>query len=183
MKPVLVTPPADDPITLEDVKAHLRVFYSDDDDYLTALIKAAVQHLDGYQGILNRCIMSQSWKITPARFSRRMSTLFTDTTAAVVTYYDRDGVDQTIDDSNYKVYSDHIRFNNDFAFPDVDRDRDNPISVTTTHGYTKVPDTLKLAMKILVAHWYRNREPVTFGGAMKLPFSVDRLLTPHRWAF
>jgi uncharacterized phiE125 gp8 family phage protein len=186
MKPVLITPPASEPVTLGDVKKHLRVFFADDDTYLEALVKAAIAHLDGYGGILNRCIMSQAWQTTHCRFSRRMETIFTDTTAVVVKYYDADGAEQTIDAANYKVYSDYIRFNDGFAFPNVNRDRDDPILLISTHGYAEdlVPETLVLAIKILVAHWYRNREPVTFGGIpSKILFAVDALIAPHRWAF
>lgn len=184
MKPVLITPPASDPVTLKDVKEHLRVFYDDDDDYIEGLISAATTHLDGYQGILNRCIVEQQWKTSHTRFCRRMNTLFTDTTAVAVTYHDANGEEQTVDGANFDVYPDYVRFKNSFTFPALDRDRDDPISIVSTHGYDEVPATLVLAIKILVAHWYRNREPVTVGGVpSKIPFSVDRLLTPHRWAF
>jgi uncharacterized phiE125 gp8 family phage protein len=184
MKPKLITPPASDPVTLQDVKAHLRVFYSDDDAYLTALIKAATSHLDGYQGILNRCIVSQAWQVTRCNWCRKMETIFTDATAAVIKYFDESGSEQTVDGAAYSVYPDYIRFNNEFVFPTFDTDRDDPISVTTTHGYATVPESLALAIKILVAHWYRNREPVTFGGIpAKIPHSVDALIAPHRWAF
>lgn len=185
MKPKLITAPASDPITLQEAKEHLRVtWFNDDDDYIKALIKAAVSHLDGYQGILNRCIVSQEWQVTRTSWCRKMETIFTDTTAAVIKYYDADGDEQTLDDTAYQVYPDYIRLKNDFVFPAVHTDRDDPITILTTHGYDVVPDSLLLAIKILVAHWYRNREPVTFGGsAMKIPFSVKTLIVPHTWAF
>ncbi|WP_085044325.1 head-tail connector protein [Ensifer aridi] len=184
MKPTLVTAPASDPVTLEDVKEHLRVFYADDDELLGAYIKAAVSHLDGYRGILNRCIVSQQWKVTRCNWCRRIETVFTDTTAAVVKYFDASGTEQTVDPASYRVYPDYIRFSDDFAFPALATDRDDRISITTTHGYAEVPESLTLAIKILIAHWYRNREPVSFGGnPMKIPHSVDALLAPHRWAF
>lgn len=160
------------------------MFFTDDDDYLEALIKAAVSHLDGYQGILNRCIVSQQWKVTRCNWCRKVETLFTDTTAAVVKYFDANGAEQTVDAALYRVYPDYIRFSNDFAFPALQTDRDDPISIVTTHGYAVVPESLLLAIKVLVAHWYRNREPVSFGGnPMNIPFSVNALLAPHRWAF
>lgn len=186
MKPKLVTAPANDPVTLEDVKAHLRVtWFTDDDEYIRALIKAATSYLDGYQGVLNRCIVSQAWQVTDCRFCRKMGTLFTDTTAAIVKYYDTAGVLQTVDAASYKVYPDYIRLNNDFSPPPLDRDRDDPIQIISTHGYAEgeIPESLLLALKILVAHWYRNREPVAFGVIpSKIPHTVDMLIAPHRWA-
>lgn len=184
MKPKLITAPANEPVTLVDVKAHLRVFFTDDDAYLEALIKAATSHFDGYQGILNRCIVSQEWQVTRCDWCRKIETIFTDTTAAEIKYFDQEGAEQTVDLVSYSVYPDYIRFNNDFVFPDLDTDRDDRISITTTHGYATVPESLALAIKILIAHWYRNREPVTFGGIpAKIPHSVDALIAPHRWAF
>lgn len=186
IKPKLITAPAQDPVTLEDVKAHARVFYTDDDDYLKSLIKAAVSYFDGYQGVLNRCIVSQVWQTAHRGFCRRIETPFTDTTAVVVKYYDADGELQTIDnmdDATYRVYSDWIEFVPAFRAPAVQR-REDAVIIESTHGYETVPDSLLLAIKILVTHWYRNREPVTFAGmAGKVPMSVDMLVAPHRWAF
>lgn len=184
MKPVLITTPASKPLTLEQVKKHLRVWFSDDDDYITGLLDAAVSHLDGYRGTLNRCIMSQTWRTGHRHFCRTMETLFTDTTAVVLKYYDADNVLQTVDGANYQVHADYVRFSRDFVFPTVYADRDDPVLMESTHGYDVVPDSLLLAIKILVAHWYRNRSPVSFGGApAKIPHSVDALVAPHRWAF
>ena len=45
-------------------------------------------------------------------------------------------------------------------------------------------DDLRLAMLMLVAHWYRNREAVTDAastGSRALPLAVDALVGPYRW--
>lgn len=47
-----------------------------------------------------------------------------------------------------------------------------------------VTDDVRLAMLMLVAHWYRNREPVTeatAGGSKALPLAFDALVGPYRW--
>lgn len=47
-----------------------------------------------------------------------------------------------------------------------------------------VTGDVELAMLMLVAHWHRNREPVTeatSSGSQKLPLAVDALLNPYRW--
>lgn len=63
MTPVLVTPPGD-LLSLEEVKAHLRVDHNDEDAQIAAMILAAVGHLDGWRGILGRAIMPQVWRET-----------------------------------------------------------------------------------------------------------------------
>ena len=184
IKPNLITAPAQDPLTLEDVKAHARVFYADDDAYINGLIKAATSYTDGYRGILNRCIVPQVWQTSHRGFCRKMETLFTDTTAVVVKYYDVDGDLQTIentDDAAYRVYPDYIAFVPGFSFPDV-QCRDDAVLIESTHGYDNVPESLLLAIKIMITHWYRNREAITFGVPVKVPFSIKALLAPHMWA-
>lgn len=61
--PYLVTAPADLPVTLSAMKAHLRVVHSDDDADITAKIEGAVAMLDAWGGALGRCIMPQVWAI------------------------------------------------------------------------------------------------------------------------
>ena len=63
MTPYLVTPPASLPVTLEEVKAFLPVLHDDDDSAISAMIAAAVVHLDALSGILGRAIMQQTWAI------------------------------------------------------------------------------------------------------------------------
>jgi hypothetical protein len=63
MTPYLVTPPADMPVTLEEVKAHLRVVHDDEDDDITDKIAGAVAALDAWGGLLGRAIMPQTWAV------------------------------------------------------------------------------------------------------------------------
>ena len=63
----------------------------------------------------------------------------------------------------------------------------NPISVEFVCGYTtgaNVPDPIKLAIKMQIAHYYENREAVTVLGAGQgfhvTPQAVLSLLTPYR---
>lgn len=47
-----------------------------------------------------------------------------------------------------------------------------------------VTDDVTLAMLMLVAHWYRNREAVTEAAAMgskTLPLAFEALVGPYRW--
>lgn len=47
-----------------------------------------------------------------------------------------------------------------------------------------VTDDVRLAMLLLVAHWFKNREAVTeasSSGAKDLPLAFDALIHPYRW--
>lgn len=63
MTPYLVTGPAAQPVTLNDMKAHLRVVHSDDDADIESRIASVTAHLDGWGGVLGRCIMPQTWAV------------------------------------------------------------------------------------------------------------------------
>jgi uncharacterized phiE125 gp8 family phage protein len=54
----LVTPPGVEPITLAEAKAHLRVDFNDDDDYITALITAARMITEERT---SRALITQTW--------------------------------------------------------------------------------------------------------------------------
>lgn len=59
-----VTAPVGPVVDLEDLKQHLRVSGSDSDMIIANLEKAAVAHLDGWRGVLGRCIQEQTWKVS-----------------------------------------------------------------------------------------------------------------------
>lgn len=67
MVPVRVTPPAAPLVSLDELKKYLRVDFDDDDDVIKGHEKAAVAHLDGWRGIMGRCIQEQVWSISFAR--------------------------------------------------------------------------------------------------------------------
>jgi len=43
-----------------------------------------------------------------------------------------------------------------------------------------VPQALKHAVLLLVAHWFETRLPVAFEGANEIPFTVGVLIAPYR---
>lgn len=67
----LVTPPAVEPVSLAEAKAHLRLEIDDDDDLVSALISAARQKCESR---LTRAFVTSGWRFTtdgfPGQFSR-----------------------------------------------------------------------------------------------------------------
>ena len=59
--PFLVTGPANLPMSLLDMKEHLRVSDDMQDMVILSLLGAAVGHFDGFSGVLGRAIMPQTW--------------------------------------------------------------------------------------------------------------------------
>lgn len=63
MTPYLITPPAGPVVALPDLKAHLRIDHYEHDELIVACEQAAVAHMDGWTGVLGRCILPQTWAI------------------------------------------------------------------------------------------------------------------------
>lgn len=62
----LITPPADEPVALELVKAKLEVDLGLRDEELTLLIQAAREHVEQY---LRRALVTQTWELVLERFA------------------------------------------------------------------------------------------------------------------
>ena len=61
MASILLTGPAVEPITLAEVRSHLRVQHDDDDDIFSALIAGARVHIETQT---RRALINQSWRLT-----------------------------------------------------------------------------------------------------------------------
>lgn len=157
--PKLKTAPAKI-VDLADVKKHLRVPFSDDDTYISSLIDSAQYHIEGWNGWLGRCFVSQVWEQNFECLDLSLKSPFPDLISAVVKYIDTNGDEQTIDNSNYYTVDNGVVFKSTYSIPDTEVDNPEPVTVEWTCGVTNVPPDVKLAVKMLIAHWYENREAV-----------------------
>jgi uncharacterized phiE125 gp8 family phage protein len=192
MRLVLHAEPATEPVTLAEAKAQCRVIGSAEDDFLDALVVAARQAVEEW---CNRALITQTWDLTLDGFPPCGAPI--DLPKGVlqgvssITYRDVDGVARTWDSANYRVDA-SSRFGGRL-FPvsggEYPRTEDAPSSVTIRFaagygtGADAVPRLLKVAVKMLVAHWYVNRESVVTGTiATVLPDAVERILRTYRVA-
>lgn len=183
----LVTAPASDPVTLAEAKAQLRVDASDEDALITSLIKAATAYLDGRQGILGRCLMTQTWELTLDAFPADGDIeipLGPVASVTSVTYVDTAGATQTVSDVNYYLDNTSVSA---WVIPQATwpttMDAANAVTVRYVAGAAAAPLPIKQAILLLVAHWYENRQPVNAGQAEELPFAVNALIAPYRSTF
>ena len=169
--PKLITPPTVPVVALADLRAHLRVDAADEDALIVALETSAVAYLDGWTGVLGRAIRPQVWRQTfDAGECVRLA--MPDVTATAVTARDAAGDVVSVTTT---LVADHrgpvVKVTGAYATLQVD--------------YTcEMPPTLlpaaQVAVKLLVAHWFANREAV--GGQMaEVPLTVDALVTALRW--
>lgn len=190
LRPVLVTPPVVKPVSLEEAKAHCRVDVADDDTVIVALIDAAISHLDGWAGVLGRCMVNQVWRINLGDWPRCgiIRLPFPDVSAATIKYFDADNSEQTVSSSLFERLEDErgvfISLGAAFTFPTVFDDRSDGVKVEFTAGYgaaaTAVPASLRTAILLTVAHWYENRETAAAGSVTEIPFGASAMIAPFR---
>lgn len=187
-RPVLINGPAAAPVTLDEVKAHLDVSYVDKDDQIGLLIAAAVAYLDGWTGILGRCLMPQTWRQDYDAFARCLRLpLFPVASIESVKYDDDEGAEQTVSSSNYVLLADdlgaYVKFKDTYGFAAVSATKP-AVRVAYVAGYADaatVPAAVKAAMLLLIRHWFDNPSAVQVGSpAQAMPFAVDALLAPFR---
>lgn len=165
--PVRTLAPAEMPVSLAETKAHLQVTTTDDDALIEALIAAATQRLDGWSGLLGRCLIHQSWRIGLAAWpsSRIIRLPFPDISEVTVSYFDIDNVEQTVATVLIERLEDErgslIRFRQAFDFPPLYPDRSDPVGVTMVAGYgvdgDAVPAPIRQAVLLSVQHIYGLR--------------------------
>ena len=191
-----LTPPASSPVTLADVYSHLRLDPAGsppshpDDDLLTDLILAATQYLDGYTGVLGRCLITQEW-IGAASSIGSCGYLTIPMPVADVTTVEVlvDGAYQPLSPSiwtwrDMQTYA-VVRPDKGMSWPPgVDPD-EAAWRVTFTAGYgatsEHVPSPLRRAALLLIGGLYENREAIVTGGNPQvLPGGVDMLIAPYR---
>lgn len=182
----LTTPPAVEPVTTSEAKTHMRITASDEDTYIGTLIKAA--RLDS-ELVQHRQFITATYTLTLDRFP---TCDYIDLprpplqSVTSVKYYDTGGTLQTFSSGNYTVDTStapgRIYVDWDTGWPtDVD-DRRNAVQIVFVAGYgnasTDVPQTTLQAIKIKVAHWFENREPVVTGTIVSpIPMSARHLDT------
>jgi uncharacterized phiE125 gp8 family phage protein len=184
MIPIFVSGPAVEPITLAEMKAYLRVDKDDaaQDDLISGLIKAARLMIEATS---RRILIEQRWRVVLDRWPRDGVVLLplspliaveairiTDASSGVTELpNDMFEADALSEPPRIVVW----------GAPEPGKSR-NGISVELRAGYgttpESVPATLKLAIRILVAHWFENRGDVA--GAQILPPEAMALVAPFQ---
>jgi uncharacterized phiE125 gp8 family phage protein len=184
---VRVTAPATAPISLAEAKTQMRVESSDDDSIIQRLIDAAVAFVD-VQGALGKAMITQTWG---QWLSPNPSTVYLSLgpvqSVSAIKYYDVDGALQTATLADFNVFGTPNRISvspkSGRAWP-VTQTRDDAIKIEYVIGYgstsSSVPETVRHALMMLVAHWYDMRETSTEKQMYDLPFGFTDMIGIER---
>ena len=187
MRAVRIVPPAVLPVLTAVAVRHCRMIPGDDDDTIEDLIERATSHLDGPQGLLNRCLITQTWRVGLDRFASSVRLPFCDVQSVSVSYYDPAGDRRDVDPGAYELASGPrgrvIRFRGDWSAPIVDDFRSEPIEVDMICGFgdapADVPGAIRQAILQIVGLWYDNRNAAGETSLTEIPIGVSDLVA--RW--
>lgn len=182
----LVTPATAKIVSLEESKAHLRVFHDDDNDYIEGLNDAAQDWLSGENNWLGRSVVEQGWELTLSRFEARRICLSKPPLVEVknVFYTPSDGGAE-VEITDFRTFDVGVA-NGGYILPAKNTDwpqtdgEPSSVRIVFTAGYEEAPSSVKRAALLMVGHWYENREAVTDAKIDDLPLAVDALLMPYR---
>jgi len=196
MSLVIQSAPGSEPVTTAEAKAHARVTTSSDDTYIGALITAARVL---FEALTSRSLISQTLdyrldgfpcdSTEPIELPRAGGQLLKSiNTVSSISYVDTDGNTQTWGTSNYTadIYSVPARIVPAYSIVwPTTRAVINAVTVRFTVGETAastVDENIKLAIKQLVSHWYRRREPVGVNiSAAEIPMTTMALIDQFKW--
>ena len=180
-----VSNPTQYPVTLAEIKRHLRVTIDDDDSLITEYIAAATEYCqDQVPGA--RSFMSQTWDWKIHFFPGDSFEVPRPPLQSLthIKYYATNSSTgtTTLSSTNYLVHiptnmPGQIELHPEVgAWPSV-ADRADAVQVRLVSGWTIAPNQVKQAVKLLVGHWYSNREDVLVGTiSAPIPHGVTALL-------
>lgn len=160
MTPRRITEPVLPVVTLEDMKAHLRVSGDEENAMILSLVNAAVAHFEGYRGVLGRAIMPQTWAVDydqAGEYRLPMPDVTEAEATAGVLTIKRDALGVLV------TVSEPCTVEFECALPE------------------DLLPAVKQAVKLLAGHWYQNREAVAEGSMTEVPLAVNSLIGAARW--
>lgn len=194
----LVTPPAYDPISLAEAKAHCRITSSDEDGTIVGYILAARQHIENecHLRIVTQTLdytIDDDWPCEIARGYHRQRITFPIgpvQSVTSITYVDGDGSTQTLGTDQYVVANfgttvqsgrPYIEPAYNVTWPTV-RCQSAAITVRFVAGWdlSNVPNPIMHALRLLISHADQNREAVASGAFGEIPLGVEAFISPYR---
>ncbi|MDP2124700.1 MAG: head-tail connector protein [Parvibaculum sp.] len=178
---ILLSGPAEEPVTLADARAQLRLDGTEENALVEALIAAARATLEAET---RRAFVTQSWRLTLDAWPHGavMLPLAPVQSVTAVAVADAAGAMTALDAGLYEtaLAGDAPRLAPTGAWPQP-ATRLAGIEIDFTAGYgaaADVPPPLKQALLLLVAHWFEHREPM--GAGTELPRMITALVAPYR---
>jgi uncharacterized phiE125 gp8 family phage protein len=187
MTPQLLTPPATEPVLLDEAKDYLRIDHDDEDELVESLIRAARHLVEAASG---QMLIHQDWRLSlsawPVMGRLRLPLEPLDAILAA-RVFDAGGAAQPLALSTLAIDagSRPPAILTVGAVPQPGRALNGiEIDVRVGHGASRaeVPPPLRHAVLRLMAHWFENRGDATDERVAAMPGDVTALTAPWRRA-
>lgn len=184
-----------EPVSLADMKLHLRVDHSTDDALINALISAGRDYVERQT---RRPLVNTTYRQTMDYFPEGAIELLRGPAMQIavggaysyamprIRYYDENGTLTTLTfaagDFELDLDNNPPRLNLTplDIWPNTENGKANAVEVDYVAGNgaaaANVPSLLTTCIKLLVAHWYENRSAVQPGAGSEVPLAVDSIL-------
>ncbi len=186
MSLTIITPPAGEPVTLAEIKSHLRLETSSEDSTILAMAKAAREQVEQSTHL---ALMPQTrqWRISAWPQADGAFTLALPIApvrqVSDIAREDADGNWQTVPADIYDLIESQFPRLRFLERPAAPARKIAGIRITIEAGFAdaqSVPAALKEAVLRLTAHFYEQREPYTAQRVREVPLSVAALLSSYR---
>ncbi len=184
---ILTSGPVEEPVTLAEAKAHLRIDGAEEDALIGGLIVAARMHIEH---TLDLALITQSWSLyldcwpdgpvelplSPVQSVNQLRLYAANAAVTLIAadQYQLDAVSRPARLAPLNV-----------VWPAPGR-AVNGIEIAFTAGYgvagADVPQPLRQAILMLVAHWHEQREATAPDEMFEAPHALAPLLAPYRVA-
>lgn len=177
--------PLIEPVTLAEAKAHLRLEQASEDTLIEGLIRAAREEVEKTTG---QALIEQSWRLTLDDWPTS-DVLFLNRTPVrevlSVTVFDADGAASVVDPSTYRLDASSEPARLLLEVRPLPGQKMNGIEIDFSAGYgeagTDVPDLLRRAILVLVAHWFEFRAAFEASDQpVSMPAGFQRLVSSYR---
>ncbi|MFN3888982.1 MAG: head-tail connector protein [Beijerinckiaceae bacterium] len=184
MTPILIAPPAVEPVGLDEMKAWLRVDGASEDEVVGALIASARLVVES---LTRRVLIAQTWRLAFDAWPHGSVTLpFSPVRSVTIRVYDASGASSILPPGGYALepYGGDVRLRLSDTPPPPGRAASR-VEIDIEVGFAAdaggVPAPLRQAMRLLVARWYENRGDVEADADMtRTPASIAALVSPYR---
>lgn len=183
----VITPPATEPVTLPEAKAHLRLESNLDDVQVDTLVRTARQYVEQvcWRGLVSQTIeyVTDAFPSDDGGIELPFGNLVSVTS---VTYVDANGAEQTMPSSDYSVDTVRVPGRVMLAYGKTwptAREQWDAVKVRYAVGWaaSSVPLPLKHAILLIVSHLYEHRTPEVIGASIsQVQFAIDALIWPYR---
>lgn len=186
MKYKIKTDTAQIPVSVAELKHYLRVVSDDvaQDTLIRSLIVAATKTIEteAHISVLDRVY---TYFFNDFTSEELLITLKPASSVDAVRYYDGENELQTLGTSVYEAdiikYRAMVLLKSGQSFP-ATYPKNNAVEIDVTIGFgaiaVDVPEDLRLAIKMLAAHWFDNRGLI--GDEKSIPMGIQRIISLNR---